>query len=173
MKEMKTSFASPERKVDEMGKLNRAVLDVVKVREVVDKQPKASGLSEVEIPKEIGKDEHAICDYVWNIELKEEAVIIDFGLVHITKGEMDSLKPGQWIHRVIIDVVVWVLAYESCKKRRSSKVGYIPFNISVSSLHNSLKDSFVRKAFGQPKVTLDQLEFVDENARPHHNGYAF
>ncbi|KAK8589715.1 hypothetical protein V6N12_024106 [Hibiscus sabdariffa] len=143
MKEMKTSFASPERKVDEMGKLNRAVLDVVKVREVVDKQPKASGLSEVEIPKEIGKDEHAICDYVWNIELKEEAVIIDFGLVHITKGEMDSLKPGQWIHRV------------------------------VSSLHNSLKDSFVRKAFGQPKVTLDQLEFVDENARPHHNGYAF
>ncbi|KAK8613368.1 hypothetical protein V6N13_101130 [Hibiscus sabdariffa] len=28
----------------------------------------------------------------------------------------------------IIDVIGWVLAYESCK-RRSSKVGYIPFNI--------------------------------------------
>ncbi|KAK8589718.1 hypothetical protein V6N13_088538 [Hibiscus sabdariffa] len=47
MKEMKTSFASLERKVDEMGKLIRVVLDVVKVREVVDEQPKASGPGEV------------------------------------------------------------------------------------------------------------------------------
>ncbi|KAK8600113.1 hypothetical protein V6N13_060069 [Hibiscus sabdariffa] len=40
----------------------------------------------------------------------------------------------------------------------------------LSRLHNSLKDLFVTEAFGQPKVTLDQLEFVDENARPQHYG---
>ncbi|KAK8589866.1 hypothetical protein V6N13_088683 [Hibiscus sabdariffa] len=130
MKEIKTSFASLERKVDEMEKLIRAVLDAVKVRGDVDEQPKVSGPSEVEKLKEIRKDEHAICDYVWNIDLKEEAVIVDFGLVHVTKGEMDLLQPGQWVHGGIIDVVGWVLAYESRKKRRSSKVGYIPFNIS-------------------------------------------
>ncbi|KAK9001189.1 hypothetical protein V6N11_082977 [Hibiscus sabdariffa] len=48
MKEMKTSFASLERKMK--WEPNRAVLDAVKVREGVDEQPKASGLDEISNP---------------------------------------------------------------------------------------------------------------------------
>ncbi|KAE8673472.1 hypothetical protein F3Y22_tig00111783pilonHSYRG00432 [Hibiscus syriacus] len=97
-------------------------------------------VEKAKIPSGIGEYESGMCDYIWNSGLQSSLnslyndIVIEMENQYTTVADVATFKPMEWVSGVVIDLVDWVLVYESNKIPVNGKIGHIPYNLAMEGI---------------------------------------
>ncbi|KAE8667085.1 DENN domain-containing protein isoform 2 [Hibiscus syriacus] len=154
---------------EEMEEMMRKEVDVIYTPESViaadldsecpAPQKKKQKVEKADISSGIDDIEAAICDYLWNSELESEHSVISMGNQFASVYDVATLKPTEWVGRVVIDLLTWTVCYDSQKSLR--RIGYLPYHLAQQALDANRKESVESIATFWGPILNNYVKFTD------------